>query len=109
MREHDLVDLTIDRPVAGGRMLARLDGQVVLVSGTMPGERVRARIIRAPRGVWQAEVVEIPTDTPGGYRTAVDEFLTDLQSTLEGIDEHVQDIDAPELDMPLDEASACQG
>ena len=59
MREHDLVDLTIDRPVAGGRMLARLDGQVVLVSGTMPGERVRARIIRAPRGVWQAEVVEI--------------------------------------------------
>jgi hypothetical protein len=54
------------------------------------------------------EISEIPTDTPSAYRTAVDEFVTDLRSTLEGIDEHVEDIDAPELDMALDEADACQ-
>ena len=41
-----IVELAIERPVAGGRMLARHDGQVVLVAGAIPGERVRARIER---------------------------------------------------------------
>ena len=56
----------------------------------------------------QDAVAEIPTDTPGAYRAAVDEFTTDLGNTLEGTDEPFQDVDAPELDMALDEASACQ-
>ena len=46
-----IVELTIDRPVAGGRMLARLGGQVVLVTGAIPGETVRARIERVGRVV----------------------------------------------------------
>lgn len=53
------IDLLIDKPVAGGRMLARHDGQVVLVAGTMPGERVRARIDRVGRGVAFASVIEV--------------------------------------------------
>ena len=57
----------------------------------------------------QDEVAQIPTDPPEAYRTAVDEFSTDVRNTIEGIDEHFQDADAPELDMALDEASACQG
>ena len=39
-----LVELTVERPVAGGRMMARLDGRVVFVAGALPGERVRALI-----------------------------------------------------------------
>ena len=54
-----LVDLTIERPVAGGRMLARHDGQVVFVAGTLPGERVRARIERTQRQVAWATTVEV--------------------------------------------------
>jgi predicted nucleic acid-binding Zn-ribbon protein len=54
-------------------------------------------------------VADIPTDSESAYRSAVDQFVTDLRATLEGIDEHFQDIDAPELDKALDEASACQG
>ena len=46
----DTVSLTIEKPAAGGRMIARLDGQVVLVSGAIPGERVTARIERAGEG-----------------------------------------------------------
>ena len=46
------IELTIEKPAAGGRMIARHDGQVVLVAGAVPGERVarprRAR--RAPPG-----------------------------------------------------------
>lgn len=51
--------LDVERPATGGRMLARHDGQVVLVSGAIPGERVRARIERAQRGVLFAHAEEI--------------------------------------------------
>lgn len=56
--------LDIERPVAGGRMLARHDGQVVLVAGAIPGERVRARLTRQQKGVWFADVAEVlrPSD-----------------------------------------------
>jgi chromosome segregation ATPase len=55
------------------------------------------------------EVGEIPADNPEEYRAAVDDFIASLRSTLEGIDEHFEDVDAPDLDTALDEASACQG
>ena len=51
--------LDIEKPAAGGRMLARHNGQVVLVSGAIPGERVAARLERTERGVAFADVVEI--------------------------------------------------
>jgi tRNA/tmRNA/rRNA uracil-C5-methylase (TrmA/RlmC/RlmD family) len=54
-----LIDLSIEKPAAGGRMIARHDGQVVLVSGAIPGERVRARIERASRSVIYASVEEV--------------------------------------------------
>ena len=47
----DVVSLTIDKPAAGGRMIARADRLVVLVAGVIPGERVRARIERVGKGV----------------------------------------------------------
>jgi 23S rRNA (uracil1939-C5)-methyltransferase len=53
------VALTIDKPAAGGRMIARLDGQVVLVGGAIPGERVIARIERAGKGVLYADTVSV--------------------------------------------------
>jgi len=55
------------------------------------------------------DVGEIPADNPEEYRAAVDDFIASLRSTLEGIDEHFEDVDAPDLDTALDEASACQG
>lgn len=45
-------------------MLARHDGRVVLVAGAVPGERVRARIERAVRGVTWADVVEVLAASP---------------------------------------------
>lgn len=53
------LELTIERAVAGGRMLARHDGQIVFVQGAIPGERVRARIERRQKQVLFADTVEV--------------------------------------------------
>ena len=45
-------------------MIARVDGQVVLVSGAIPGESVRARVERVGRGVAYAETLAIETPSP---------------------------------------------
>jgi 23S rRNA (uracil1939-C5)-methyltransferase len=40
----DELSLLIEKPAAGGRMIARHDGQIVFVAGAIPGERVRVRV-----------------------------------------------------------------
>jgi 23S rRNA (uracil1939-C5)-methyltransferase len=51
--------LEIEKPAAGGRMLARYAGQIVLVAGTIPGERVIARVERVGKGVAFADAEEV--------------------------------------------------
>ena len=58
-RDTERLDLTIERPVVGGAMLARHQGRVVLVDGAIPGERVRARVDRERRDVVYATTEEI--------------------------------------------------
>ena len=55
------VELEVERPVAGGRMLARHDGQVVFVRGAIPGERVMASVERVAKGTVYADTVEVVT------------------------------------------------
>ena len=59
MRAGDIIPLTVERPAAGGRMIARLDGQVVLVADAIPGERVQARIERVGKGVAYAQTMSV--------------------------------------------------
>jgi 23S rRNA (uracil1939-C5)-methyltransferase len=59
-----LLSLAIEKPAAGGRMIARADGQIVLVSGAIPGERVSARVERVGKGVLYAEVVAVEEGSP---------------------------------------------
>jgi 23S rRNA (uracil-5-)-methyltransferase RumA len=51
--------LDVEKPAAGGRMLARHGGQVVLVWGAIPGERVAARVERVGKGVAYAETIDV--------------------------------------------------
>jgi 23S rRNA (uracil1939-C5)-methyltransferase len=64
LRVGSVVTLDIEKPVAGGRMLAHHEGQVVLVAGAIPGERVVARVERTGRGVAQAQVSEVIAPSP---------------------------------------------
>jgi len=65
----DVLPLTIEKPVAGGRMLARADGQVVFVLGAIPGERVHATIDQIKNGVAFATASSI--DEPSSDRRGV--------------------------------------
>ena len=53
------LDVRAERAVAGGAMLARHDGRVVLVTGAIPGERVRVRVDREQRDVVHATTVDV--------------------------------------------------
>jgi tRNA/tmRNA/rRNA uracil-C5-methylase (TrmA/RlmC/RlmD family) len=60
----DILELQVERPVAGGRMLARHEGRIVFVSGAIPGERVRARVERGGRQAWFAATVDVLEASP---------------------------------------------
>ena len=64
LKPGDTVPVTIDKPAAGGRMLARVNGQVVLVAGAIPGERVIARVDRVSKGVVFADTVDVDAPSP---------------------------------------------
>jgi 23S rRNA (uracil1939-C5)-methyltransferase len=72
LQAESVVELLVEKPVAGGRMLARHDGQIVLVTGTIPGERVCARVTRTARGVAFADTVDVIDAAPARRAAALD-------------------------------------
>jgi 23S rRNA (uracil1939-C5)-methyltransferase len=67
-----IILLEIEKPAAGGRMIARADGQVVLVSGAVPGERATVQIERVGKGVAYAQVVSVEETSPDRRTPFVD-------------------------------------
>ncbi len=72
LQPHSEVTLTIEKPVAGGRMLARHEGLVVLVAGAIPGERVRARVERVSKQLAFAETIDVLEASPERRSRIVD-------------------------------------
>lgn len=66
------LELIIEKPAAGGRMIARHDRQVVLVQGAIPGERVLARIERVERQLAFADTVKVLDASPDRRATTID-------------------------------------
>ena len=64
--------LDVEKAAAGGRMLARHDGQVVLVWGAIPGERVAARVERIGKRVAYAETIDVLAPSGDRRPAAVD-------------------------------------
>jgi 23S rRNA (uracil1939-C5)-methyltransferase len=60
----DVIDAEIEKPAAGGRMIARYEGQVLLVAGAIPGERVSLRIDRVEKRLAFGSVVNVLTASP---------------------------------------------
>lgn len=59
-----ILTLEIEKAVAGGRMLARHQGQVVFVWGAVPGERVNVRIDRIQKRIAYATTLEVLDASP---------------------------------------------
>jgi 23S rRNA (uracil1939-C5)-methyltransferase len=57
----DVIEALIEKPAAGGRMIARHEGQILLVSAAIPGERVSARIERVEKRLAFASAVRVLT------------------------------------------------
>ena len=55
----DEIDASIEKPAAGGRMIARHDGQILLVAGAIPGERVSVRVERVEKRLAFGSAVRI--------------------------------------------------
>jgi 23S rRNA (uracil1939-C5)-methyltransferase len=58
------IDLTIDRMAYGGRGVGRIDGFVVFVPDTAPGDRVRARLWRVKPAYAEADLIQVETPAP---------------------------------------------
>ena len=66
-RRGDEVTLVIDRLAYGGRGVGRVDGYVVFVPDTAPGDRARARLWRVKPSFAEADLVEV--ESPSALRT----------------------------------------
>lgn len=53
------IEVTIDRPAAGGETIASYDGRIVFVTGGIPGERVVIENADPDAKLWRGEVVDI--------------------------------------------------
>jgi 23S rRNA (uracil1939-C5)-methyltransferase len=58
------VSLAIDRLAYGGRGVGRINGYVVFVPDTAPGDEIRARLWRVKPAYAEADLIEIATPSP---------------------------------------------
>jgi 23S rRNA (uracil1939-C5)-methyltransferase len=59
MRKGDILELHIDRVAFGGQGIARSDGLVIFVKGAVPGDRVRALILRKKKAYAEGKIQEL--------------------------------------------------
>jgi len=72
LAEGQAVELTIEKAASGGRMIARHLGEIVLVRGAIPGERVLAWIEKAEKRMAYALTREVIAPSPDRRESAGD-------------------------------------
>ena len=64
IKKGHIIDLNIADLAFGGKGIAKVDGLVIFVSKAVPGDHVRARIVRKKKQYAEANVLEILTPSP---------------------------------------------
>ncbi len=59
VKKGEIVELKIEKMAYGGRGIARLNGFVIFVRGTVPGDRVLARVFKRKKDYGEAALVEL--------------------------------------------------
>lgn len=64
VKKGELLEFEVEKFADRGKSLARIDGQVVFIPGGVPGDRVRARVIRKKKRYAEARIEELlePSD-----------------------------------------------
>lgn len=71
-----IIDIDIDSIGFEGIAIGRLDGVVHFVSGALPGERIRARVVRSKKRFVEAETIEILEPSPSRREAPCEHFGT---------------------------------
>jgi len=66
------LDLRIDTLAFGGNGVARSDGYVVFVQGAIPGDLVRAKLIKTKRAYGEARTLEVLEPSPDRIEPVAD-------------------------------------
>jgi 23S rRNA (uracil1939-C5)-methyltransferase len=64
LRKGDLLELRIDRVAYGGQGVARSNGLVLFVRGAIPGDRVKAQVVKKKRHYAEARLTELLEPSP---------------------------------------------
>jgi 23S rRNA (uracil1939-C5)-methyltransferase len=70
LRKGHTVELTIEKMAYGGRGIGRLDGFVIFVRGTVPGDRVLARIYKKKKDYAEAGLQTLLASSPDRIKPA---------------------------------------
>ncbi len=83
------IELFVEKLIAGGEGFARYDGVPIFVPRSVPGDRLRARVIERRPDYGRAEIVEILSPGPGRRPDPVPELADwggcDLQHITDGL------------------------
>ena len=90
LAEVEEVELEIEKLVAGGEGLGRLDGIPIFVARTAPGDRVRARLVVRRPDFGRAEVLEVLVAGPGRREAPCPHFAECGGCDLQHLDERHQ-------------------
>ncbi|NND72479.1 MAG: 23S rRNA (uracil(1939)-C(5))-methyltransferase RlmD [Rhodothermales bacterium] len=64
LQRQSILDVSIERFGDRGKSIAHLDGFTIMVTGGVPGDRLKVRIVRKKRRYAEAEIVEVLTPSP---------------------------------------------
>ena len=86
VRKNDELTLSIDALTSEGQGIGRVEGFAVFVPGALPGEQVRAHVIKVTASYAVAKLIEVPAPAPERVRPACGAFPACGGCTLQHLD-----------------------
>ncbi|MBO7667716.1 MAG: class I SAM-dependent RNA methyltransferase [Firmicutes bacterium] len=118
-RSEDIAEITIDGVTSEGWGVGRMDGLAVFVSGALPGERVRARIVARKKRFALAETERVLSSVPGRVKPSCPDYdscggcslqhadyRTELELKRRIVQQSLRRLGGQEIETPLPLAAA---
>jgi 23S rRNA (uracil1939-C5)-methyltransferase len=90
VKKHSIIDLELESIAFGGKAVAHLDGFTIFVERGLPGQRVKAKIIRKKNNYAEARIVEVISHSPAEVAPQCPYFGTCGGCLFQNLDYHEQ-------------------